>query len=168
MMDNDQKRDVMDVSAPSTPDYPAENMPKQDVVKKAVKKHGDVLPFIMPSPISMEVGSAIIPFVDDRQDGGRFINELIPLLRHGLYYELGVNFPGVQVRGQTVDMEPENYVININEVPVAQGKVMENLKDYFMKTSWYSAYIFSFICTVNNNNTRADCCIFRMLSDIAY
>ncbi len=99
--------------------------PKQEAVKKAVKKHGDVLPFIMPSPISMEVGNAIIPFVDDSQDGGRFINELIPLLRHGLYYELGVNFPGIQVRGQTVDMEPEAYVININEVPVAHGKVMQ-------------------------------------------
>jgi type III secretion protein V len=79
----------------------------------------------MPSPISLEVGSAIIPFVDDSQQGQRFINELIPLLRHGLYYELGVNFPGIQVRGQTVDMEPEAYVININEVPVAQGKVMQ-------------------------------------------
>lgn len=99
--------------------------PKQEVVKKAVRKHGDVLPFIMPSPISLEVGSAIIPFVDDSQDGGRFINELIPLLRHGLYYELGVNFPGIQVRGQTVDMEPDAYVININEVPVAQGRVMK-------------------------------------------
>ncbi len=99
--------------------------PKEEVVKKAVKKHGDVLPFIMPSPISLEVGSGIIPFVDDKQDGGRFINELIPLLRHGLYYELGVNFPGIQVRGQTVDMEPEGYVININEVPVAQGKIMQ-------------------------------------------
>ncbi|HPQ81242.1 MAG TPA: type III secretion system export apparatus subunit SctV, partial [bacterium] len=99
--------------------------PKQEAVKKAVRKHGDVLPFIMPSPISLEVGSSIIPFVDDSQDGGRFINELIPLLRHGLYYELGVNFPGIQVRGQTVDMEPEAYVININEVPVAQGRVMK-------------------------------------------
>lgn len=98
-------------------------VPKEEVVKKAVEKHGDVLPFIMPSPISLEVGEAIIPFVDDSQDGGRFINELIPLLRHGLYYELGVNFPGVQVRGQNVDMEPESYVININEVPVAKGKV---------------------------------------------
>ncbi|MBI2092537.1 MAG: type III secretion system export apparatus subunit SctV [Deltaproteobacteria bacterium] len=100
--------------------------PKQDVVKKAVAKHGDVLPFIMPSPISLEVGSSIIPFVDDKQDGGRFINELIPLLRHGLYYELGVNFPGIQVRGQTVDMEPEAYVININEVPVAYGRIMKD------------------------------------------
>ncbi len=98
--------------------------PKQEAVKQAVNKHGDVLPFIMPSPISMEVGSEIIPFVDDSQDGGRFINELIPLLRHGLYYELGVNFPGVQVRGQTVDMEDEGYVINVNEVPVAQGTIM--------------------------------------------
>lgn len=98
-------------------------MPKEDVVKKAVAKHGDVLPFIMPSPISLEVGAELIPHVDDSQDGGRFINELIPLLRHGLYYELGVNFPGIQVRGQTIDMDAESYVININEVPVARGKI---------------------------------------------
>ncbi len=95
--------------------------PKEEVVKKAVAKHGDQLPFIMPAPISLEVGSGLIPFVDDTQDGGRFINELIPLLRHGLYYELGVNFPGIQVRGQNIDMEPNAYVININEVPVAHG-----------------------------------------------
>lgn len=100
-------------------------IPKQDVVKQAVQKHGDQLPFIMPMPISIEVGNTIIPFVDDKQDGGRFINELIPLLRHGLYYELGVNFPGIQVRGQTVDLEPEAYVINIHEVPVAQGKIVQ-------------------------------------------
>lgn len=97
--------------------------PKEEVVKKAVAKHGDVLPFIMPAPISLEVGADLIPFVDDSQDGGRFINELIPLLRHGLYYELGVNFPGIQVRGQTIDMEPESYVININEIPVARGRI---------------------------------------------
>jgi len=102
-----------------------EEAPKDEVIKKAVQKHGENLPFIMPSPISLEVGAALIPFVDDKQDGGRFINELIPLLRHGLYYELGVNFPGIQVRGQTVDMEPEAYVININEVPVAQGKIIQ-------------------------------------------
>ena len=97
--------------------------PKEEIVKKAVAKHGDVLPFIMPSPISLEVGADMIPYVDDSQDGGRFINELIPLLRHGLYYELGVNFPGIQVRGQTIDMDPESYVININEIPVARGKI---------------------------------------------
>ncbi len=97
--------------------------PKEEVVKKAVAKHGDVLPFIMPAPISLEVGSNLIPYVDDSQDGGRFINELIPLLRHGLYYELGVNFPGIQVRGQTIDMDVDGYVININEIPVARGKI---------------------------------------------
>lgn len=101
------------------------DQPKEEKVKKAIEKHGEQLPFIMPAPISLEVGSELIPFVDDSKDAGRFINELIPLLRHGLYYELGVNFPGIQVRGQTVDMEPEAYVININEVPVARGKVMK-------------------------------------------
>ena len=101
------------------------DQPKEEKVKKAIEKHGEQLPFIMPAPVSLEVGSALIPFVDDSKDGGRFINELIPLLRHGLYYELGVNFPGIQVRGQTVDMEAEAYVININEVPVARGKIMQ-------------------------------------------
>ena len=100
--------------------------PQEEVVKKAVAKHGDQLPFIMPAPISLEVGANLIPHVDDTQDGGRFINELIPLLRHGLYYELGVNFPGIQVRGQNIDMEPNAYVININEVPVAQGAVEQS------------------------------------------
>jgi type III secretion protein V len=99
--------------------------PKEKKIKKAMEKKGEQLPFILPSPISLEVGSAIIPFVDDSKDSGRFINELIPLLRHGLYYELGVNFPGIQVRGQTVDMEPEAYLININEVPVARGKIKQ-------------------------------------------
>ncbi|MBF0492725.1 MAG: type III secretion system export apparatus subunit SctV [Deltaproteobacteria bacterium] len=99
------------------------DVPKEQVIKKAIEKHPDILPFIMPSPVSLEVGEAIIPWVDDSQDGGRFINELIPLLRHGLYYELGVNFPGIQVRGQNVDLEPESYVININEVPVAKGRI---------------------------------------------
>lgn len=103
----------------------AQETPKRDVVKKAVQKHGDQLPFVMPMAISLEVGNAIIPFVDDKQDGGRFINELIPLLRHGLYYELGVNFPGIQVRGQTADLDPETYIINIHEVPVAQGKIQQ-------------------------------------------
>ncbi len=103
--------------------------PKQEVVKQAIKKHegeGDKLPFIMPMPISLEVGEGLIPFVDDKQDQGRFINELIPLLRHGLYYELGINFPGIQVRGQTVDMDPDSYVINLHEVPVAHGKIVQN------------------------------------------
>jgi type III secretion protein V len=97
--------------------------PKEEQVKKAIEKHGDQMPFMLPSPISLEVGSSIIPFVDDSQDGGRFINELIPLLRHGLYYELGVNFPGIQVRGQTTDLDAGAYVINVNEVPVARGKI---------------------------------------------
>lgn len=97
--------------------------PKEKQVKKAIERHGEQMPFILPSPISIEVGSGLIPFVDDSQDGGRFIHELIPLLRHGLYYELGVNFPGIQVRGQTTDMDPEAYIININEVPVARGKI---------------------------------------------
>lgn len=95
---------------------------KQEV-QQTMQAKGDI-PLVIPSPIVLEVGDGITPIVDDKQDGGRFLNEMIPLLRHGLYYEIGINFPGIQVRGQSRDLDPYQYVIKINEIPVADGSVV--------------------------------------------
>ena len=51
------------------------------------------------TPIVLEVSDALVPFVDSRQDSGRFLYELIPFMRDGLFVELGVRFPGVRARG---------------------------------------------------------------------
>ena len=96
---------------------------EQQEVQQTMQAKGDI-PLVIPSPIVLEVGDGITPIVDDKQDGGRFLNEMIPLLRHGLYYEIGVNFPGVQVRGQSRDLDPYQYIIKINEIPVANGSVV--------------------------------------------
>ncbi len=73
------------------------------------------------TPIVLEVSDALVPFVDSRQDGGRFLYELIPFMRDGLFVELGVRYPGVRARGNP-SLPPGSYQIQINEVPVVTGQ----------------------------------------------
>jgi type III secretion protein V len=73
------------------------------------------------TPIVLEVSDALVPYVDSRQDGGKFLFELIPFMRDGLFVELGVRFPGVRARGNP-NLPPGAYQIQINEVPVVTGQ----------------------------------------------
>ncbi len=75
----------------------------------------------MVTPIVLEVSDALVPYVDSRQDGGRFLFELIPFMRDGLFVELGVRFPGVRARANP-GLPPGSYQIQINEVPVVTGQ----------------------------------------------
>lgn len=73
------------------------------------------------TPIVLEVSDALVSFVDSRQDNGRFLFELIPFMRDGLFVELGVRFPGVRARGNA-SLPQGAYQIQINEVPVVTGQ----------------------------------------------
>ncbi|MFT3838004.1 MAG: type III secretion system export apparatus subunit SctV [Myxococcaceae bacterium] len=73
------------------------------------------------TPIVLEVSDALVPFIDSRQDGGKFLYELIPFMRDGLFVELGVRYPGVRARGNP-NLPPGAYQIQINEVPVVTGQ----------------------------------------------
>ncbi|MDC0714732.1 type III secretion system export apparatus subunit SctV [Stigmatella sp. ncwal1] len=73
------------------------------------------------TPIVLEVSDALVSFVDSRQDNGRFLFELIPFMRDGLFVELGVRFPGVRARGNS-NLPQGAYQIQINEVPVVTGQ----------------------------------------------
>ncbi|HEY3452444.1 MAG TPA: type III secretion system export apparatus subunit SctV [Myxococcales bacterium] len=74
------------------------------------------------TPIVLEVSDALVPAVDSRQDGGRFLFELIPFMRDGLFVELGVRYPGVRARANP-GLPPGGYQIQINEIPVVNGQV---------------------------------------------
>jgi type III secretion protein V len=75
----------------------------------------------MVTPIVLEVSDALVPHVDSRQDAGRFLFELIPFMRDGLFVELGVRFPGVRARANP-SLPPGAYQVQINEVPVVTGQ----------------------------------------------
>ncbi|MFN0062522.1 MAG: type III secretion system export apparatus subunit SctV [Myxococcaceae bacterium] len=109
------------MTMPSSPDddmlpSPIEPGPKQPV-------NPDSEMFVpMVTPIVLEVSDALVPFVDSRQDGGKFLYELIPFMRDGLFVELGVRFPGVRARGNP-QLQPGMYQVQINEVPMVTGQV---------------------------------------------
>jgi type III secretion protein V len=75
------------------------------------------------TPIVLEVSDALVPYVDSRQDNGKFLYELIPFMRDGLFVELGVRFPGVRARGNA-SLPAGAYTFQINEVPVVTGQAM--------------------------------------------
>ncbi len=50
------------------------------------------------------------------------LNDELVKIRKALYYDLGVPFPGIQLRFNE-SLPPETYAILLSEVPVAQGKL---------------------------------------------
>ena len=78
------------------------------------------------TPIALEVAADLIPLVEDQGEGSRFLGEMIPMMRDGLFYELGVRFPGIRVRGNESDMPPGSYLIMINEIPLVMGTVSQD------------------------------------------
>lgn len=72
-------------------------------------------------PICIEVAENLVPLVDDRS---RFISDLIPMLRESLEIELGIDFPGIRVRGSSEStLKKSNYILLLQEVPVETGIV---------------------------------------------
>jgi type III secretion protein V len=47
----------------------------------------------------------------------------VPLVREGLYVELGVRFPGIRIQGDARELGPDMFIINVFEVPVVTGRV---------------------------------------------
>lgn len=78
------------------------------------------------TPVALEVSSDLIPLVEDVSGDNKFLGEMVPLMRDGLFYELGVKYPGIRVRGNETDLAPGNYIIMINEIPVVSGSVAQD------------------------------------------
>ncbi len=99
---------------------------KKAAVQKAKAQEGQsaqMMPVV--TPIALEVAGDLVPLVDDT-GGSNFLNELIPMMRDGLFYELGVRYPGLRVRGNEGDLPPGSYIIMVNEIPLVMGTVDKN------------------------------------------
>jgi len=75
-------------------------------------------------PVVLEVGQAISFLIRKDKQGLTFIDQMIPKMRHALYQDLGVRFPGVHVRTDAPSLEQNEYAIHLNEVPIVRGKVI--------------------------------------------
>lgn len=77
-------------------------------------------------PVIMETGKNLSGIIKKEKGGTNFIDEMIPKMRHALYQDLGIRFPGVHVRTEAPNLEPNEYAIYLNEVPIMRGRIIEN------------------------------------------
>lgn len=87
----------------------------------------------LPVPLALEVSTELTAMLDGKEDGGRFINELIPQIRDRLFFDLGVRFPGVRVRGSVPGLSADTYAIKLNEIPVVMSNV--SMGSFFVNDS---------------------------------
>ena len=80
--------------------------------------------FALTLPVVLEIGSAISKLVRKDKQGMTFIDQMIPKMRHSLYQDLGVRFPGVHVRTDSPNLDLSEYAIHLNEVPILKGKII--------------------------------------------
>ena len=100
-------------------------------IETAVKGHrviqgGGVDNYSLTLPVILETGTSLSKKIQQSaRTGTNFVEQMIPKMRQALYHDLGVRFPGVHVRTDSPILEPDEYSIHLNEVPVVRGKVLE-------------------------------------------
>ena len=87
---------------------------------------GGVDEYALTLPVILEVGKMLSNAIRKEKQGTTFIEDMIPKMRHALYQDLGVRFPGVHVRTDSPILEVDEYSIYLNEVPIVRGKIIEN------------------------------------------
>jgi len=82
--------------------------------------------FALTLPVILEVGADLSRAITKDRSGSTFVEDMIPKMRHALYQDLGVRFPGVHVRTDSPILDRDEYSIALNEVPIMRGKVLPN------------------------------------------
>ena len=72
------------------------------------------------TPLMLEVADDLLPEVDSRSDGGRFLYELIPDMRKRIEETIGVTVPGLRARSNP-NLPLGTFQMQIDEVPVLTG-----------------------------------------------
>ncbi|NGX47252.1 MAG: Invasion protein InvA [Chlamydiae bacterium] len=86
---------------------------------------GGVDEYALTLPIILEVGAFLSKEIRRERGGVTFVEQMIPKMRHALYQDLGVRFPGVHVRTESPTLGDDEYMIHLNEVPIIRGKIEE-------------------------------------------
>lgn len=102
------------------------------VVETDVEGHafvkGGAEDFALTLPVILEVGKNTSEMLKKGKGKGvpHLVEELIPKLRQALYQDLGIRYPGVHIRTDSLILENDEYSILLNEVPVTRGKIPDN------------------------------------------
>lgn len=89
--------------------------------KKVRRSAGPQDEFSPTIPIILDISPAIGESMDYEA-----LNEELASLRRALYFDLGVPFPGINIRPNPT-LPPLGYLLNLNEIPMARGKLEKDM-----------------------------------------
>ncbi|MGI6587755.1 MAG: flagellar biosynthesis protein FlhA [Peptococcia bacterium] len=88
-----------------------------------MRKPENVYSLLQVDPIELEMGYGLIPLVDTAQGGD--LLERVVMIRRQCALELGIVVPPIRIR-DNMQLPPNNYVLKLRGVPLAQGEIMLN------------------------------------------
>jgi type III secretion protein V len=74
------------------------------------------------APLVLQASESLTPYVDLETEAGKKFYDQLLQLRNALYFELGVVFPALQIKGNSPG-EAGSYTIWTNEVPIVTGQI---------------------------------------------
>lgn len=77
-------------------------------------------------PVILELSTSLSQLIRTDKTNGKFVEEMIPRMRHALYLDLGIRFPGVHMRFDSPTLQEDEYAILLNEVPIIRGKIIKD------------------------------------------
>ena len=75
------------------------------------------------TPLVLDVGDGLVPFVDNRLDGGTFLFKMIEELRTRIAADTGVKLPGLRARGLGAGEPADRFVVQVDEVIRREGRL---------------------------------------------
>jgi type III secretion protein V len=75
------------------------------------------------TPIALELSHILGNAFNSDGQGGRFVKELLPVLRERVFNELGIPLPAVRIRPGIPGLAPNGYVIRLQEVVMGKGEL---------------------------------------------
>jgi type III secretion protein V len=76
------------------------------------------------TPIAVELSTPLGNAFNPDGAGGRFVKELLPLLRERVFTEMGIPLPAVRIRPGIPGLAPNAYVIKLQEVAMGKGELL--------------------------------------------
>lgn len=105
-------------SARMTPEEREEVEQVEEEAKEGAEQAQALIPAV--TPLTLEIGAAFSEAIEGERE--EWLREMIPSMREGLFYELGVKLPAVRIRTDSGTLEPWGFSIRIDEVPVDSGE----------------------------------------------
>lgn len=82
--------------------------------KEGARQARAMIPVV--TPLSVDLGNRLSEAMSDERKG--WLQEMIPTMREGIFYELGVKIPGVSIRMNAASCQDREVCVSIDEVPV--------------------------------------------------